>query len=145
MTDAVSFHPLHGTTVALRGPNGWRGVLIMGPSGAGKSDLALRLIQRGGRLVADDYTCVFMSGGAAWATAPETIAERMEVRGVGVVSAPTWSLVRLGLVMELTTGPVERLPEPRSQRVAGVALPVFSLDAREPSAVEKITVLTQRL
>ena len=145
MTLSAPFQPMHGTTVAVRGPDGWRGVLLTGPSGAGKSDLALRLMQRGGRLVADDYTCVFMSGGAAWAAVPATIAGRIEVRGVGVVTAPTKPLVRLGLIIELTTAPVERLPEPRTQMVAGVALPVFSLDAREPSAVEKITVLTQRL
>lgn len=139
------FQPLHGTTVAVRGPDGWRGVLLTGPSGAGKSDLALRLMQAGARLVADDYSCVFMSGGGAWATAPETIAGRIEVHGVGILSAPNWPLVRLGLVVELTTAPVERLPEPRTGLIAGVALPVFSLDGREPSAVEKITVLTQRL
>ena len=137
--------PLHGTTVALRGPDGWRGVLLTGPSGAGKSDLALRLMQAGARLVADDYSCVFMSGGGAWATAPETIAGRIEVRGVGILSAPNWPLVRLGLVVELTTASVERLPEPRTSLIAGVALPVFSLDGRESSAVEKIRVLTQRL
>ena len=31
-------------------------MLLRGPSGAGKSDLALRLIEAGGRLVADDQT-----------------------------------------------------------------------------------------
>ena len=35
---------------------GWRAVLLRGPSGAGKSDLALRLIEAGARLVADDQT-----------------------------------------------------------------------------------------
>lgn len=139
------FQPLHGTTVALRGPDGWRGVLLTGPSGAGKSDLALRLMHGGARLVADDYSCVFMSGGFAWATAPETIAGRIEVRGVGILSVPNRPLVRLALALELTTDPVERLPEPRTRLFAGVALPVFSLDGREASAVEKITVLTQRL
>jgi len=142
---SAPLQPLHGTTVAGHGPHGWRGVLITGPSGAGKSDVALRLMQRGWRLVSDDYTCVFMSGDAAWATAPETISGRMEVRGVGVIPAPNRPLVRLRLIIELTTALIERLPEPRTQVVAGVALPVFSLDAREASAVEKITVLTQRL
>jgi len=137
--------PLHGTTVALRGPDGWRGVLLTGPSGAGKSDLALRLMQAGARLVADDYSCVFMSGGGAFVTPPATIAGRIEARGVGVVSAPNRPLVKLALVVELTTGPIERLPEPRTSLIAGVALPVFSLDGRESSAVEKIRVLTQRL
>lgn len=145
MSPVPPFQPLHGTTVAMRGPDGWRGVLLIGPSGAGKSDIALRLMQRGARLVADDYSCVFMSGGFAFATAPETIAGRIEARGIGIVSAPSRPLVRLALVIELTMGPVERLPEPRTRLIAGVVLPVFPLDAREASAVEKITVLTQRL
>jgi serine kinase of HPr protein (carbohydrate metabolism regulator) len=144
MTQAAH-QPLHGTTVAVRGPDGWRGVLLTGPSGAGKSDLALRLMHRGGRLVADDYTCVFMSGAGVYAVAPATIAGRIEVRGVGVVSVPKQPFVKLALVVELTAGPIERLPEPRTRLIAGVALPTFSMDAREPSAVEKITVLTQRL
>jgi len=139
------FQPLHATTVALRGQGSWRGVLLTGPSGAGKSDLALRLMQGGARLVADDYSCVFMSGGFAYATAPATIAGRIEVRGVGIVSTQNRPLVRLALVLELTTDPVERLPKAETRLIAGVALPVFQLDGREVSATEKITVLTQRL
>ena len=61
--------PLHGTAVACRLNGVWRGVWITGPSGAGKSDVALRLMARGWRLVADDYAHVFASGGAVWATA----------------------------------------------------------------------------
>ena len=41
---------LHATCVTL----GDRGMLITGPSGIGKSDLALRLIDGGAKLVADD-------------------------------------------------------------------------------------------
>ena len=43
----LSSETLHATTVAIGG----RAVLIEGPSGSGKSDLALRLIDRGARLV----------------------------------------------------------------------------------------------
>jgi serine kinase of HPr protein (carbohydrate metabolism regulator) len=38
---------VHGTAVLLDGC----GILLCGPSGAGKSDLALRLLDRGARLV----------------------------------------------------------------------------------------------
>ena len=47
-------------------PAAWRsgkGVLLLGPSGAGKSDLALRLMDGGARLVADDRCELFLRGG----------------------------------------------------------------------------------
>ena len=47
---------VHATCVALRQGRTWRAVLLRGPSGAGKSDLALRLIETGWHLVADDQT-----------------------------------------------------------------------------------------
>ena len=61
---------VHGTSVALDG----EGVLLRGPSGCGKSDLALRLIDQGARLVADDQTELSLDGGDISMTAPATIA-----------------------------------------------------------------------
>jgi serine kinase of HPr protein (carbohydrate metabolism regulator) len=138
--------PLHGTAAArwMTGV-GWRAVLITGAPGAGKSDLALRLIGRGWRLIADDYAHVVASGGALYAIAPETITGRMEARGVGVVPACARGLTRLSLAVELTGGPVERLPEPRARTVEGVALPVLRLNGFEASAVEKVAAALARL
>ena len=50
---------------------GWRGALIEGPSGAGKSDLALRALDAGFRLVADDRVVVWTSGGRLFGRAPD--------------------------------------------------------------------------
>ncbi len=131
---------MHGTAVARwSGVPGWRGVLITGPSGAGKSDLALRLIGRGWRLVADDYTHVFASDGRLFAAPPQTIEGRIEARGVGVVDACALGLARIALVVELTGGAVERLPDARTRTLDGVALPLLRLNGFEPSAVEKVT------
>ena len=41
---------VHGSAIAIHG----KGVLLLGPSGSGKSDLALRLIDRGAKLICDD-------------------------------------------------------------------------------------------
>jgi len=138
--------PLHGT-VAARWTTaaGWRGVLITGAPGAGKSDLALRLIGRGWRLVADDYAHVIASDGALYAIAPETIAGRMEARGVGVLTACARGLTRLSLAVDLTDGPVERLPEPATRAFEGVALPVLHVNGFEASAVEKVAAALARL
>ncbi len=142
----MSDQPIHATTVALYRPGrGWFGILLMGPSGAGKSDLALRLMSRGWRLVADDYTHVFASEGRLHATAPATIAGRMEARGIGIVAQAALRLVQLGLVVELQNAPVERLPEQRTCTLVGLDLPCISLCGFEPSAVEKVTVLSRRL
>lgn len=138
--------PLHSTTVARwSGVAGWRGLLITGPSGAGKSDLALRLIGRGWRLVADDYAHVFASGGHLYAAAPGTIAGQMEARGLGVVGAASLGLARLALWLELSDGAIERMPERGERRVDGVALPLLRLNGFEPSAVEKVTVAIDAL
>lgn len=138
--------PVHGTAVAARGGDGvWRAVLLTGRPGAGKSDLALRLIGRGWRLVGDDYLHLFASGGRLWAAPPETIAGRMEARGVGVVPVPHLGVARVVLAVELTAGEVERLPEPAFRDIAGVTVPALRLDPREASAVEKVAVAAARL
>ena len=126
--------PVHATAIARHGPEGWRGVLLTGPSGSGKSDLALRLIEHGWRLVADDYCDVWTSGGAVWARAPERISGRIEVRGLGIIPSPTLALARIVLISACGQAPVERLPEPDTQIVAGLALPRIALDTRPASA-----------
>ncbi len=131
--------PLHATAVAQWAPGGgWRAVVISGPSGAGKSDLALRLIGRGWRLVADDSVHVFASGGVLYATAPDTIAGQIEARGLGIVGAPLRGVVRLVLAVELVDSPPERLPDPETQAFAGRPLPLLRLAGFETSAVEKV-------
>ena len=77
---------LHASCVAVDG----LGVLIRGPSGAGKSDLALRLIDEGAELVADDYCEVEAIGGVLQAKAPALIAGRMEGRGHGLGIEGRW-------------------------------------------------------
>jgi len=131
--------PLHATAVAQWAPGlGWRAVLVSGSSGAGKSDLALRLMGRGWRLVADDYVHVFASGGALYATAPETIVGRIEARGVGVLDVCVRGVVRLVMVVELTEREVERLPEPETRILADLPLPLLRLAGFKASVVEKV-------
>jgi len=63
------------------------GVLITGPSGIGKSELALELISRGHRLIADDapqfsrITPDIING-----VCPEPLRDFLEVRGLGIIN-----------------------------------------------------------
>ena len=92
-------------------------VLLRGPSGAGKSDLALRLIDRGARLVADDQTELRLADGGLLARAPQTIQGKMEVRGLGIAELRPLRDVPVGLVVDLVDGQsVERVPDSDSCR-----------------------------
>lgn len=124
----VSSETLHASAVAIDG----LAVLIEGRSGAGKSDLALRLIDRGATLVADDRTAVRRVAGKLIAAAPPTIAGRLEVRGLGIVPLPHVE-AEVALVIRLADAP-ERLPEAALRRIAGVAVRELALDPRPASA-----------
>jgi serine kinase of HPr protein (carbohydrate metabolism regulator) len=126
--------PIHATAVARHTPLGWRGVLIQGPSGVGKSDLALRLIGQGWRLIADDWTHLWASDNALYATGPATIVGRIEVRGLGIVAAPLRPLARIMLAVACTHEAIERLPEAAVWTWEGVAIPRLRLDPRPASA-----------
>ena len=124
---------IHGVAVSLAG----RAVLLIGPSGAGKSDLALRLIDRGWRLVADDRVVLGVRDGILWASAPPTIAGLLEVRGVGIVAEPAVAAAPVALVIDLT-GPPTRFPDPPNWHFGGVAVPMLALAAHEESAPLKV-------
>ncbi|HEX8307349.1 MAG TPA: HPr kinase/phosphatase C-terminal domain-containing protein [Allosphingosinicella sp.] len=124
---------VHASCVSIAG----RGVLLGGRSGAGKSDLALRLIDRGAELVSDDYTELRRVGDTVLAQAPETIAGKIEVRGVGLVELAESAGVPICLCVDLDSIP-ERLPEPAAVRLAGIEIPAVALAALEPSAPLKL-------
>lgn len=124
---------VHASCVAIAG----RGVLLGGPSGAGKSDLALRLVDRGATLVADDYSLCSARDGMLWATAPDRIAGRIEVRGVGIVAIRHQDESPVVLYLDLA-GELSRMPEPATHRIAGIDLPAYALAPFEASAPIKV-------
>jgi serine kinase of HPr protein (carbohydrate metabolism regulator) len=126
---------LHATTVAIGG----RAVLLRGPSGSGKSDLALRLIDAGARLVADDRSELRRDGALILVRAPAAIGGLIEVRGVGILRLDATPVARLALIADLVAPErVERLPEPSSETIFGIAIPTVRIAPLEASAPAKL-------
>ncbi len=120
---------IHATTVVIGG----KGVLITGSSGAGKSDLALRLIDRGAKLVADDQTCLAVTEGKLIAAPVPGFAGRMEIRGLGIMERPHVPSATVALHVDLETPP-DRLPEPATRTFSGISVRTICVDSRAPSA-----------
>ena len=129
---------VHAGAVARWSDGCWRAALFFGPSGAGKSDLALRALQAGWRLVSDDYSLVWASGGALWAKAPEAIAGRIEARGLGIEIEPALRFGRACLAVVCDSAEVERMPTPESMALEGLDLPCIHLNPLEASALIKV-------
>ena len=143
---------VHATAIAADG----RAALIMGPSGSGKSDLALRAITapflHAGRmievsLVADDQVVVERIGDRLIASPPQTIAGKLEVRGLGIMDFSVPAQVELGLAVNLKSAKdIERLP-PAGARypLLGLGLPLVEIDAREAGASARLVLALIRL
>lgn len=123
----------HATAVEMNGS----GILISGPSGAGKSDLALRLIDGGARLIADDLVRLDLRDGLPWASPPDGWQGVMEVRGLGILQVGGGDPAPVRLVIDLAAA-VDRLPEPRSTPILGVPVATVALDPWPASAVAKV-------
>lgn len=138
---------LHAGLLALRWRGRWRGVLVQGPSGSGKSDLALRALDAGFRLVADDRTIVWSSGGRLFGRAPEALSGLIEVRGVDVVPVPALGFCRIDLAVTSAAAdaPPERLPDPQAVSLAGLATPHLFLHLTDASAPHRLREALCRL
>jgi HPr kinase/phosphorylase len=131
------------------------GVLVTGDSGTGKSELALELISRGHRLVADDapeFTQI--APDVLDGTCPDLLQDLLEVRGLGVmnirqmfgdtaVKANKYLRLCVHLVKapELSTDAMARITgESRTRKVLDLDVPVVELPV---AAGRNLAVLTE--
>lgn len=132
---------IHATCVAIAGA----AVLLRGPSGAGKSDLALRLLDAGAGLIADDQTRLLREGNRLIASAPPALRGLLEIRGLGPVSHPYPGPAPVALLIDLVPrAAVPRLPEPQHETLLEIALPRLSLHGFDASSVAKVRIALER-
>ena len=133
---------IHASCVALSGV----AVLLRGAPGAGKSDLALRLVDEGGMLVADDLCEIRREGGRLLADLPAAVEPRfrgrIELRGIGFLTLPYAGATPLSLVADLSSvaGNGACLGE---AVYLGIALPLVVLDPFHASAAARLRLLAK--
>jgi len=126
----------HAGLIARRVAGTWCGVLIEGPSGSGKSDLALRALQQGFHLVADDRVLLWTEAGRLYGRAPDVLKGQIEIRGQGLVPAPARAFCEVRL--RVRPGVPERMPDPATCEVLGVTIALLMVDFRDNSAPMKL-------
>lgn len=129
---------LHGTAVDVYGV----GCLIVGKPGIGKSESALELVERGHRLVADDYVEIQRRENSIHAKTNHVLKHFIEIRGLGMIDlrsvfgvGSVRDFKRIGLVLELaewsTVTEFDRLGLTTSfAEILGVRIPYLRIPVR---------------
>ncbi len=128
---------IHATLISYE----HNGILFIGKSGTGKSDLALRMImQNNALLVSDDYVNLDVINNCLYGSAPQEIAGKLEVRGIGIIPFNNKNSEKITLCVELLEKreDVERLPEAEYCDFLGVSVPKIKLYAFDCSTSCKI-------
>jgi HPr kinase/phosphorylase len=140
---------VHGTLVDVYGV----GLLYTGKSGIGKSEIALDLVERGHRLVADDVVKIIRTRpDVIIGTGSELLGHHMEIRGVGIIDVEELFGIRsirlqkrieveVHLTLWSETAEYERLGmEERYTAVLGVQIPIVNVPI---SPGKNITVISE--
>ncbi|SMO39277.1 HPr(Ser) kinase/phosphatase [Gracilimonas mengyeensis] len=136
LEDQFAFQTMvHGSMVDVYGI----GILVAGKSGIGKSEVALDLVERGHRLVADDVVMLTKKNNILMSSATEISKHFMEIRGLGIIDVMSMFGIRgvryqkrLEVVLELTlwdeTREVERTGlDHDSVNILGLDIPLIHL------------------
>jgi serine kinase of HPr protein (carbohydrate metabolism regulator) len=129
---------IHGAAVRFAG----KGVLLLGPPASGKSDLALRLIDAGAMLIADDQVRIEARRDRLHAGPHDRLKGLINLRGIGILRLP-FEEGPLDLAVDLVSSEAmsDPLPPPATASWLGVDLPKIGLDPKAASAVARIRML----
>ena len=129
---------VYATAVAYHG----FGFLIRGPSGSGKSDLALRLIEDGAKLIADDQVNISAVRKELYLSSPDSISGLIEVRGFGVIKIGAVRDIKLRLIVDLDPSyETERTPTIKEELIKNITVPVTNMKAFESSILARIKLI----
>lgn len=132
------------------------GVLLTGKSSIGKSEVALDLIIKGHRLVADDVVEIFRDeSGELFGTAPDITAQHMEIRGLGIIDVSKVfgiSSIRvrkkIEMVIELAhkeLHQIDRLGEKKFCTILGKKLPKIIIPVSPGRNIATLVEVSARL
>lgn len=125
-----------------------KGILLIGKSGLGKSDLALRLIfEKGAKLVADDIVNLSQVNNILYGEAPDNIAGKIEVRGLGICELEYIKKSKIDLCVELCSSrdEVERLPQDEFINFLGISITKIKIYPFDCSTICKIIIKTDSI
>ena len=128
---------IHSTAISLNGD----GILIKGPSGSGKTDLALRLIESGGKLISDDQVIIKRKAKRLFLSSPKELNGLMQLSGIGIVKADYVQNIPLELVVKLQPNKnLDPFPINKEEIIKDLSIPALSLYSFAVSATAKIKV-----
>mgnify|MGYP001290723646 CR=1 FL=1 len=133
---------IHASCVSVNN----KAILLLGDSGSGKSDLALRMIDSGALLVADDYVEIKTDKNRLIASPPKRLEGLIEARGVGILTLPFIRDIEVKLAVNLVAREkIERMPEQQFFDCLEHKLPLLSLHAFDASTPAKIRFFIDNL
>jgi HPr kinase/phosphorylase len=131
----------HATVVVI----GEGGVAITGPSGSGKSDLALRLIDRGAKLLCDDYVHFKSENGCLMAFPAPNIEGKIEVRGIGIIPMDYLPFAKVRFCVILGDEDVRMPAQQPMTPLSGFDVPALRLNGFSASAEIRVELALQRV
>ena len=128
---------MHSTAISLNGD----GILIKGPSGSGKTDLALRLIESGGKLISDDQVVIKRKAKKLFLSSPKELNGLMQLSGIGIVKVDYVENIPLELVVKLQPFKVlDPFPINKQEVIEDFSIPALNLYSFSISATAKIKI-----
>ncbi len=142
----------HGVLLDIHGI----GILIEGEAGIGKSELALDMILKGHRFVADDIINIkFIPPNMVIGKSPEALKSHLEIRGLGIINVEElFGIVslreekRIDMIVELTKSmhDVQRISiQNETKNILGVKLPFIKLPIANGRNVATLVEMAARI